>query len=207
MTRRNGFWRIAAALLLLSLLCGCTRPQQASSAAQKKAVQAPVSAPPEDRAAAEEAEVPIGVSEEVPLPKEPPVSEEVPAEVPIPEEPLPLTQEGATAIAEAEASKAIYPRWSAESVFEASYAEYYDLDADATLPWPGGPVPMWTTEAGVQAFTWKEGEFRSEDPGHLTSSMRIWCVRLCDSVDPLNSLFVYLNADTGELLGACRVSD
>lgn len=205
MTRRNGCY--IAVLLLLSLLCGCTRPAQAV-AAQSGTAQATVSAPQEDHASAEEVTAPKGASEEAPLPEASPVpEEEASAEASLPEEPLPLTEEGAMAIAEAESAKAIYPRWSAESVFEASYAEYYDLEAGATLPWPGGPVSTWTTEAGVQAFTWKEGEFPDEDYGHLTSSMRIWCVRLCDSVDPLNSLFVYLNADTGELLGACRISD
>lgn len=37
--------------------------------------------------------------------------------------------------------------------------------------------------------------------------MRIWCVHLHETEDPLNNLYLYLNADTGDLLGTRRVTD
>ena len=83
----------------------------------------------------------------------------------------------------------------------------YDLDEGATLPAPGGPAWNQMSEAGVQAFTWYDGEFRDEDFGHLTCDMRIWCVHLHETEDPLNNLYLYLNADTGDLLGTRRVTD
>ena len=52
-----------------------------------------------------------------------------------------------------------------------------------------------------------DGEFRDEDFGHLTCDMRIWCVHLHETEDPLNNLYLYLNADTGDLLGTRRVTD
>lgn len=63
------------------------------------------------------------------------------------------------------------------------------------------------SEAGVQAFTWYDGEFQDEDFGRLTCDMRIWCVHLHETEDPLNNLYLYLNADTGDLLGTRRVTD
>ena len=212
MTRRAGF---LTALLLLILLCGCAKPSEVSVSPEPEAVEQPAESAPVSEAApalpAESEPATVLPAESEPEPDTAEAASAVeaasPTEVTLPDEPLPLTEDGAIAIAEAEATKAIYPRWSSESVFEAFYAEYYDLETGATLPWPGGPSWRWTTEAGAAAFTWYDGEFWDEDFGHLTSDMHIWCVRLADSVDALNDLFVYLNADTGDLLGACRVTD
>ena len=192
MTRRKSF---LAALLLLGLLCGCAKPSDTMSAVQTEPAPVETAGQPED------------ASQEVSVPDITPESEGEPAEAPLPDEPLPLTEDGAIAIAEAEAAKAYYPRRSEASVYEASYAQLYEREAGATLPPPGGPSLTWTTEAGAAAFTWYDGEFRDEDPGHLTGDMRIWCVNLIETEDPLSNLNIYLNADTGELLGACRYSD
>ena len=113
-----------------------------------------------------------------------------PVEVTLPNEPLPLTEEGAIAVAEAVSTLPVFPRRTETSVYAASDTALYDLD-----------------EAGVQAFTWYDGEFRDEDFGHLTCDMRIWCVHLHETEDPLNNLYLYLNADTGDLLGTRRVTD
>ncbi len=130
-----------------------------------------------------------------------------PAEVTLPNEPLPLTEEGAIAVAEAVSTLPVFPRRTETSVYAASDTALYDLDEGATLPAPGGPAWNQMSEAGVQAFTWYDGEFRDEDFGHLTCDMRIWCVHLHETEDPLNNLYLYLNADTGDLLGTRRVTD
>ena len=130
-----------------------------------------------------------------------------PAEVTLPNEPLPLTEDGAIAVAEAVSTLPVFPRRTETSVYAASDTALYDLDEGATLPAPGGPAWNQMSEAGVQAFTWYDGEFRDEDFGHLTCDMRIWCVHLHETEDPLNNLYLYLNADTGDLLGTRRVTD
>ena len=92
----------------------------------------------------------------------------------------------------------VFPCRTETSVYAASDTALYDLDEGATLPAPGGPAWNQMSEAGVQAFTWYDGEFRDEDFGHLTCDMRIWCVHLHETEDPLNNLYLYLNADTGD---------
>ena len=104
-------------------------------------------------------------------------------------------------------SAAGFPRRTEASVYAAADTALYELDEGATLPAPGGPAWNQMSEAGVQAFTWYDGEFRDEDFGHLTCDMRIWCVHLHETEDPLNNLYLYLNADTGDLLGTRRVTD
>ena len=165
------------ALLLLSLLCACARQKPA------------VSPEPDTAEAASAAETAS------------------PVEVTLPNEPLPLTEEGAIAVAEAVSTLPVFPRRTETSVYAASDTALYDLDEGATLPAPGGPAWNQMSEAGVQAFTWYDGEFRDEDFGHLTCDMRIWCVHLHETEDPLNNLYLYLNADTGDLLGTRRVTD
>lgn len=200
MTRRTGF---LTALLLLLLLCGCAKPSEAFVSPEPEAVQ-PVSAPASDAAPVLPAE-----SEQPPDAAEAASALEAasPVEVTLPDEPLPLTEEGAIAIAEAVSTLPVFPRRTEASVYAASDAALYDLDEGATLPPPGGPAWNQMSEAGAQAFTWYEGEFRDEDFGHLTCDMRIWCVHLNETEDPLNNLYLYLNADTGDLLGTCRVTD
>ena len=165
------------ALLLLSLLCACARQKPA------------VFPEPDTAEAASAAEAAS------------------PTEVTLPNEPLPLTEEGAIAVAEAVSTLPVFPRRTEASVYAASDTALYDLDEGATLPSPGGPAWNQMSEAGVQAFTWYDGEFRDEDFGHLTCDMRIWCVHLHETEDPLNNLYLYLNADTGDLLGTRRVTD
>lgn len=195
MTRRTGF---LTALLLLSLLCGCAK-QKAAVSPEPEAAQS-VSVPASDAAPALPAE---------PDPAEAASAAEAasPTEVTLPNEPLPLTEEGAIAIAEAVSTLPVFPRRTETSVYAASDTALYDLDEGATLPPPGGPAWNQMSEAGVQAFTWYDGEFRDEDFGHLTCDMRIWCVHLSETEDPLNNLYLYLNADTGDLLGTRRVTD
>lgn len=111
------------ALLLLSLLCACARQKPAASPEPDTA---------EAASAAEAAS---------------------PTEVTLPNEPLPLTEEGAIAVAEAVSTLPVFPRRTEASVYAASDTALYDLDEGATLPAPGGPAWNQMSEAGVQAFT------------------------------------------------------
>ena len=188
MTRRAEF---LTALLLLSLLCACARQKPAVSP-EPEAIEQPAESAP--------------VSEAAPtFPAESEPATVLPAE--LEPEPLPLTEDGAIAVAEAVSTLPVFPRRTETSVYAASDTALYDLDEGATLPAPGGPAWNQMSEAGVQAFTWYDGEFRDEDFGHLTCDMRIWCVHLHETEDPLNNLYLYLNADTGDLLGTRRVTD
>ena len=211
MTRRAEF---LTALLLLSLLCACARQKPAVSP-EPEAIEQPAESAPVSEAA------PTFPAESEPatvLPAELGTGagyrrscvcggNSFPAEVTLPNEPLPLTEEGAIAVAEAVSTLPVFPRRTETSVYAASDTALYDLDEGATLPAPGGPAWNQMSEAGVQAFTWYDGEFRDEDFGHLTCDMRIWCVHLHETEDPLNNLYLYLNADTGDLLGTRRVTD
>ena len=199
MTRRAEF---LTALLLLSLLCGCAK-QKAAVSPEPEAAQS-VSVPASDAAPA----LPAEPESEPDTAEAASVTEAASsAEVALPNEPLPLTEEGAIAIAEAVSTLPVFPRSTETSVYAVSDTALYDLDEGATLPAPGGPAWNQMSEAGVQAFTWYDGEFRDEDFGHLTCDMRIWCVHLHETEDPLNNLYLYLNADTGDLLGTRRVTD
>ena len=211
MTRRAEF---LTALLLLSLLCACARQKPAvfpePEAIEQPAESAPVSeAAPTFPAESEPATVLPAELEPEPDTAEAASAAEAasPTEVTLPNEPLPLTEEGAIAVAEAVSTLPVFPRRTEASVYAASDTALYDLDEAATLPSPGGPAWNQMSEAGVQAFTWYDGEFRDEDFGHLTCDMRIWCVHLHETEDPLNNLYLYLNADTGDLLGTRRVTD
>ena len=201
MTRRAEF---LTALLLLSLLCACARQKPAVSP-EPEAIEQPAESAPVSEAA------PTFPAESEPEPDTAEVASAAeaasPAEVTLPNEPLPLTEEGAIAVAEAVSTLPVFPRRTEASVYAASDTALYDLDEGATLPAPGGPAWNQMSEAGVQAFTWYDGEFRDEDFGHLTCDMRIWCVHLHETEDPLNNLYLYLNADTGDLLGTRRVTD
>lgn len=201
MTRRAEF---LTALLLLSLLCACARQKPAVSP-EPEAIEQPAESAPVSEAA------PTFPAESEPEPDTAEVASAAeaasPTEVTLPNEPLPLTEEGAIAVAEAVSTLPVFPRRTETSVYAASDTALYDLDEGATLPAPGGPAWNQMSEAGVQAFTWYDGEFRDEDFGHLTCDMRIWCVHLHETEDPLNNLYLYLNADTGDLLGTRRVTD
>ena len=201
MTRRAEF---LTALLLLSLLCACARQKPAVSP-EPEAIEQPAESAPVSEAA------PTFPAESEPEPDTAEAASAAetasPVEVTLPNEPLPLTEEGAIAVAEAVSTLPVFPRRTETSVYAASDTALYDLDEGATLPAPGGPAWNQMSEAGVQAFTWYDGEFRDEDFGHLTCDMRIWCVHLHETEDPLNNLYLYLNADTGDLLGTRRVTD
>ena len=199
MTRRAEF---LTALLLLSLLCACARQKPAVSPEPEAIEQPAESAPVSEAAPTFPAESEPATVLPAELEPEPDTAEAASAA-----EPLPLTEEGAIAVAEAVSTLPVFPRRTETSVYAASDTALYDLDEGATLPAPGGPAWNQMSEAGVQAFTWYDGEFRDEDFGHLTCDMRIWCVHLHETEDPLNNLYLYLNADTGDLLGTRRVTD
>lgn len=141
MTRRAEF---LTALLLLSLLCACARQKPAVSpepeAIEQPAESAPVSeAAPTFPAESEPATVLPAELEPEPDTAEAASAAETasPVEVTLPNEPLPLTEEGAIAVAEAVSTLAGLFRAARRLPFmQASDTALYDLDEGATLPAP-----------------------------------------------------------------------
>lgn len=219
MTRRAEF---LAALLLLGLLCGCAKPQQLASTVQKQAAQSPISAPQEDRAAAEEDNVSKDASEEASLPDITPEPEEKEPEkqppltwdqrlqalldadtepVVLPEQTLPLDEAGACAISQAEAQRPRYQYQGWVSIFSSPLAHLYTLESGERFPPSHLLEPLWMTDAGLAVFDLRD------DGAYAKAAVSVWEVRLFDENDPLTSLYIYLDAGTGLVLGAGPLSD
>ena len=207
MTRRTGF---LAALLLLGLLCGCAKPSDAASAVQAEAAPTETAGQPET------------VSEEVSVPDITPEPEEKAPEkqapltwderlqalldadtepVVLPEQTLPLDEAGACAIAQAEAQRPRYQYQGWVSVFSSPLAHLCTVESGKCFPLSHLMEPLWMTDAGLAVFDLRD------DGAYAKAPVSVWDVRLFDENDPLTSLYIYLDAETGLVLGAGTLSD
>ena len=204
MTRRKGF---LTALLLLGLLCGCAKPSDAASAAQTEPMQTETAKLPED--AAKEASLPDVTPEEEPE-KQAPLTwaerlqalldaDTEPAS--LPDQTLPLDEAGACAIAQAEAQRPRYQYQGWVSVFSSPLAHLYTTKSGECFPLSHLMEPIWMTDAGLAVFDLRD------DGAYAKSDVSVWDVRLFDENDPLTSLYIYLDAETGLVLGAGTLSD
>lgn len=207
MTRRAGF---LAALLLLGLLCGCAKPSDTASAVQTEAAPTETAELPED--ASEEATTPDaapGPLEEEPEKQAPLTWDErlqalLDADtepVVLPEQTLPLDEAGACAIAQAEAQRPRYQYQGWVSVFSSPLAHLHTTKSGEYFPLSHLMEPLWMTDAGLAVFDLRD------DGAYAKSDVSVWDVRLFDENDPLTSLYIYLDAETGLVLGAGTLSD
>lgn len=207
MTCRTGF---LAALLLLGLLCGCAKPSTAAPAAQTET--APTETAEQPKTASEEASVPDITPEPVeaePEKQAPPTWDEwlqalLDADldpVVLPEQTLPLDEAGACAIAQAEAQRPRYQYQGWASVFSSPLAHLYTVESGKCFPLSHLMEPLWMTDAGLAVFDLRD------DGAYAKAAVPVWDVRLFDENDPLTSLYIYLDAETGLVLGAGTLSD
>ena len=100
-----------------------------------------------------------------------------------------VTKDEALAIAREEAKKEEYQYQGWESDFQTDADRCTFLAAGETLP----AVMEWPA--------------KDEDGKQLYHEQALWSVRFVDQNDPLTSLYVYVDAMTGDVLGAAPLSD
>lgn len=100
-----------------------------------------------------------------------------------------ISQQEAIAIAEKEAEKECYDYQGWDSLFEC-----------------GTPRLCMTEDEFLKEGGVRYEHLKGEDPSYY-EGRPIWSMRLIDETDPLTSLFLYVDAETGEILGYSTLSD
>lgn len=100
-----------------------------------------------------------------------------------------ISQQEAIAIAEKEAEKECYDYQGWDSLFKC-----------------GIPALCMTEDEFLKAGGVRYEHLKGEDPSYY-EGRPIWSMRLIDETDPLTSLFLYVDAETGEILGYSTLSD
>lgn len=101
-----------------------------------------------------------------------------------------ISQQEAVMIAEKEAEKECYDYQGWDSLFKVN----------------GTPTLCMTVEELLQAAWARYGDLKGDDPSYY-EGRPIWSMRLIDEHDALTSLFLYVDAETGEILGYRTLSD
>lgn len=101
-----------------------------------------------------------------------------------------ISQQEAVMIAEKEAEKECYDYQGWDSLFKVN----------------GTPTLCMTEEELLQAAWARYGDLKGDDPSYY-EGRPIWSMRLIDEHDALTSLFLYVDAETGEILGYRTLSD
>lgn len=101
-----------------------------------------------------------------------------------------ISQQEALAIAEKEAEKECYDYQGWDSLFKVN----------------GSPTLCMTEEELLKEGLVRYERLKGDDPSYY-EGRPIWSMRLIDETDPLTSLFLYVDAETGEILGYRTLSD
>ena len=213
MTRCIG---LLAALLLMSLLCGCAKKTLSSKISEEPAKTVTVDSGFQTEASSElaaqeqpEAELSEPDSSQQAASSELTTWDErlqalLDADldpVVLPEQTLPLDEASACASAQAEAQRPRYQYQGWVSVFSSPHAQLYTVESGDSFPLSHLFEPLWMTDAGLAVFELRDEGMYAKVP------VSVWAVRLFDENDPLTSLYIYLNAETGLVLGAGILSD
>ena len=59
-----------------------------------------------------------------------------------------------------------------------------------------------------KAYYWEEDwTVKDSNGNNLYKGQPVWCIRLGDKNDPLTNLYIYVDANNGEVVGAGKASD
>ena len=114
-----------------------------------------------------------------------------------------ITKEEAAEIAEKEAKKEKYQYQGWESDFSATEV-WVDENGNYEI---SGELIYYLDDIH-KAYYWEEDwTVKDSNGNNLYKGQPVWCIRLGDKNDPLTNLYIYVDANNGEVLGAGKASD
>ncbi len=114
-----------------------------------------------------------------------------------------IPRKKAIEIANQEAQKTCYQFQNRESIFSLSTADINSVEMARNTAEEGTPPYFYKADGAGYRVYW-EKEWETE---HYQNSGLLWAVRLFDEKDPLNSLYIYIDAVNGSVVGAGRLTD
>ena len=113
-----------------------------------------------------------------------------------------ITKEEAAEIAEKEAKKEKYQYQGWESDFSATEVwvdENGNYEISAEL--------IYSLDDIHRLYYWEDEWAKDTNINNVFNGQPVWCIRLGDKNDPLTNLYIYVDANNGEVLGAGKASD
>ena len=114
-----------------------------------------------------------------------------------------IPRKKAIEIANQEAKKDRYQFQNRESIFSLSTMDINLVEMARSTAEEGTPPYFYKADGAGYRVYW-EKEWETE---HYQNSDLLWAVRLFDEKDPLNSLYIYIDAVNGSVVGAGRLND
>lgn len=114
-----------------------------------------------------------------------------------------ITKEEAAKISEKEAEKEKYQYQGWESDFSATEV-WVDENGNYEI---SGEL-LYSLDDIHKAYYWEdEWAVKDSNGNNLYKGQPVWCIRLGDKNDPLTNLYIYVDANNGEVVGAGKASD
>ena len=113
-----------------------------------------------------------------------------------------ITKEEAAEIAEKEAKKEKYQYQGWESDFSATEVwvdENGNYEISAEL--------IYSLDDIHRLYYWEDEWAKDTNINNVFKGQPVWCIRLGDKNDPLTNLYIYVDANNGEVVGAGKASD
>ena len=113
-----------------------------------------------------------------------------------------ITKEAAAEIAEKESKKEKYQYQGWESDFSATEVwvdENGNYEISAEL--------IYYLDDIHKAYYWEDEWAKDTNINNVFKGQPVWCIRLGDKNDPLTNLYIYVDANNGEVVGAGKASD
>ena len=113
-----------------------------------------------------------------------------------------ITKEAAAEIAEKESKKEKYQYQGWESDFSATEVwvdENGNYEISAEL--------IYSLDDIHRLYYWEDEWAKDTNINNLFKGQPVWCIRLGDKNDPLTNLYIYVDANNGEVVGAGKASD
>ena len=114
-----------------------------------------------------------------------------------------ITKEEAAKISEKEAKKEKYQYQGWESDFSATEV-WVDENGNYEI---SGEL-LYSLDDIHKAYYWEENwAVKDSNGNNLYKGQPVWCIRLGDKNDPLTNLYIYVDANNGDVVGAGQASD
>ena len=113
-----------------------------------------------------------------------------------------ITKEAAAEIAEKESKKEKYQYQGWESDFSATEVwvdENGNYEISAEL--------IYSLDDIHRLYYWEDEWAKDTNINNVFKGQPVWCIRLGDKNDPLTNLYIYVDANNGEVVGAGKASD
>lgn len=113
-----------------------------------------------------------------------------------------ITKEEAASIAEEEAKKDKYQYQGWKSEFSAT-----EIFSDGNGNYEISAELIYSLDEIHRLYYWENEWAKDSNINNLFKGQPVWCIRLGDKNDPLTSLYIYVDATNGSVIGAGKASD